>query len=109
MTVDESTTPSDEERAAETFSLRPLYHDDTSFEPWSSTSQGTLRICFCRERIASELVDDWTQDSVYCSQSADHEPVDLYFNERIVARGVLVTKEGRLGVKVTQIVNRDAA
>jgi flagellar motor switch protein FliN len=35
-------------------------------------------------------------------------PVDLYVNQRLVARGEVVVIEGSFGIKVTEIINKAA-
>lgn len=35
------------------------------------------------------------------------EPIDIYVNDRLVARGEVVVSEGRLGVTMTEIVKSD--
>lgn len=35
------------------------------------------------------------------------EPIDLYVNDRLIARGELVMKDGVLGVTMTEIVRND--
>ena len=90
-----------------------LFRDENGYEGWDSPRQSNLRICFARERFAAKVADEWTQGTVVTLTSADHEPVELYHNEQLIARGILVTKRGRIGIKVTHLVDvrrvRDAA
>lgn len=89
----------------ETFALPSLYREEHGFVAWENSHQSNLRICFAREKFAAKVADEWTQGTVVTLSSADHEPIELYHNERLIARGILVTKRGRIGIKVTQLVD----
>ncbi len=35
------------------------------------------------------------------------EPIDLYVNDRLVARGELIVVDGKLGISITEIIKED--
>lgn len=105
--MSDSQSPNDasSEVNVQAFALRSLYRDENSYPGWANPRESTLRVCFAREQFTDEIADEWGPATVVNLSTASHEPVELYQNDRLVARGILVTKRGRLGIKVTEVVD----
>lgn len=73
--------------------------DDTDLE---------VRIEFGRARMRVRDVLGLSGGSVVTLDRGAADPVDVYVNDRLVARGDLVAVEGGLGVRISQIIDADA-
>ena len=57
-----------------------------------------------RARLTLEEFSSLKEGSVLLLDRRASEPVDVYVNERLVARGEVVVVAGKLGVKLTDVV-----
>ena len=60
-------------------------------------------------RMPIETLLNLSQGEIVALEKRTNEPVDIYVSDRLMARGRLVVANGELGVKLSEIVDAQAA
>ena len=79
----------------------------TGVEP-TERAKRSLRIEFGRRRLSAEELRALTTGSVVSLEAGPLDEVDVYLDGRLIARGEPAVFEGKMCVRVTQVI-RDAA
>jgi flagellar motor switch/type III secretory pathway protein FliN len=77
---------------------------DTADET-THAAANSLRIELGRTHVRRDDMRGWNPGSVIVLNAASHSPVDVYFANRLVAQGELVTRHDRLAVKLTHLLH----
>ncbi len=82
--------------------------DDSGGEPtvWCA-NRARLRFEFSRFHVSAQDLDTWCQGKLISLDDSHDAPVCVYLDDTLLARGVLVSQQETIGVRITELVAQD--